>query len=64
MHTHQRPYLILATTPMHLQMSAPDGQSRSEDVKPADFHWVTVPVTHTLKNAGASDGVLVEFELK
>jgi quercetin dioxygenase-like cupin family protein len=63
-HTHQRPYLILATTPMHLQMSAPEGAAQSEDVKPGDFHWVTVPVTHTLKNTGADEGEIVEFELK
>src|SRR5437763_8266346 len=38
MHTHERPYLIVAATPMHLKMTAPDGRSLSEEVKPGDFH--------------------------
>jgi mannose-6-phosphate isomerase-like protein (cupin superfamily) len=64
MHTHTRPYLIVAVTPMPLKMSAPDGQSRSEDVKAGDFHWVNVPVTHSLANEGKAEGQIVEFELK
>ena len=64
MHTHTRPYLIVAVTPMRLKMSAPDGQSLSEEVKAGDFHWVNVPVTHSLSNAGTSEGQIVEFELK
>ncbi len=64
MHTHDRPYLIVAVTPMHLKMSAPDGRSLSEDVKPGDLHWVNARVTHSLSNEGATDGQIVEFELK
>ena len=64
MHTHTRPYLIVAVTPMQLKMTAPDGQSRSEQVKIGDFHWVPVPVTHALANDGPSEGQIVEFELK
>jgi quercetin dioxygenase-like cupin family protein len=64
MHTHTRPYLIVAVTPMQLKMTAPDGQSRSEAVKAGDFHWVNVPVTHSLANEGAGAGQIVEFELK
>ena len=64
MHTHTRPYLIVAATPMQLKMTAPDGQSRTEQVKAGDFHWVNVPVTHFLANEGSADGLIVEFELK
>lgn len=64
MHTHTRPYLIVAATPMQLKMTAPDGQSRTEDVKVGDFHWVNVPVTHSLANGGSAEGQIVEFELK
>jgi hypothetical protein len=40
MHTHKRPYLIVAATPLNLKMTAPDGQSFTEKLKPGDFHWV------------------------
>ena len=63
-HTHHRPYLIVAATPMQLKMTAPDGQSRSETVKPGDFHWVDAQVTHVLANEGSTAGIIVEFELK
>jgi hypothetical protein len=49
---------------MQLKMTAPDGQSLSEVVKVGDFHWVNVPVTHSLGNAGAAEDQIVEFELK
>jgi mannose-6-phosphate isomerase-like protein (cupin superfamily) len=64
MHTHQRPYLIVAVTPMHLKMIAPDGTSRSEGVKPGDFHWVDAKVTRALANDGTSEGQIVEVEMK
>jgi quercetin dioxygenase-like cupin family protein len=64
MHTHTRPYLIVAVTPMQLKMTAPDGQFRAEQVKAGDLHWVPVPVTHTLANEGSAAGTIVEFELK
>jgi len=64
MHTHERPYLIVAVTPMHLKMIAPDGRSFTEDVKPGDFHWIDTKVTHTLANEGSTAGQLVEIELK
>ena len=63
-HTHYRPYLIVAATPMQLKMTAPDGQSRAETVTPGDFHWVDAPVTHVLANEGSTPGTIVEFELK
>ena len=63
-HTHHRPYLIVAATSMQLKMTAPDGQSRSETVKPGDFHWVDAQVTHVLANEGSAPGTIVEFELK
>jgi mannose-6-phosphate isomerase-like protein (cupin superfamily) len=64
MHTHERPYLIVAATRMKLKMTAPDGRSLSEVVKPADFHWVDAKVTHSLANEGNSEGEIVEIELK
>jgi quercetin dioxygenase-like cupin family protein len=64
MHTHTRPYLIVAATSMNLKMTAPDGQFRAEQVKAGDFHWITVPVTHSLANDGKAEGQVVEFELK
>jgi len=64
MHTHTRPYLIVAVTPIQLKMTGPDGQSVTEQVKRGDFHWVNVPVTHSLENTGMEEGEIVEFELK
>jgi quercetin dioxygenase-like cupin family protein len=64
MHSHTRPYLIVAVTFMHLKMVAPDGRSLTEDVKPGDFHWVDAKVTHALANDGTTPGQLVEIELK
>ena len=63
-HTHHRPYLIVAATPMQLKMIAPDGQSRVETVKAGDFHWVDAEVTHVLSNEGTTAGTIVELELK
>ena len=64
MHAHERPYLIVATTAFKLKMSAPDGRSLSEEVKPGDFHWVDAKVTHSLANEGNTPGEIVEIELK
>jgi hypothetical protein len=36
MHSHETPHLIVAATPMRLKMTAPDGQSRSEEVTTGD----------------------------
>ena len=64
MHTHERPYLIVAATGFNLKMTAPDGQSATHEIKPGDFHWVTSKVTHSLANAGTGEGQIVEIELK
>jgi virginiamycin B lyase len=64
MHTHKRPYLIVAATPLHLKITAPDGRSSTENVKPGDFHWVDSTLTHALSNEGAVEGQIVEIELK
>jgi quercetin dioxygenase-like cupin family protein len=63
-HTHHRSYLIVAATSMQLRMTAPDGQSRTENVQAGDFHWVDAEVTHVLSNEGSTAGTLVELELK
>ena len=64
MHTHERPYLIVAATGFNLKMTTPDGQSFTHEIKPGDFHWVTTKVTHTLANAGTGEGQIIEIELK
>jgi quercetin dioxygenase-like cupin family protein len=64
MHTHVRPYLIVAVTGFTLKMTAPDGKSLTHELKRGDFHWVDTKVTHTLANAGTSDGQILEIELK
>ena len=64
MHTHKRPYVIVAATPLHLKMTAPEGRSSNENAEPGDFHWVGSTVTHTLANEGTVEGQIVEIELK
>jgi quercetin dioxygenase-like cupin family protein len=64
MHTHVRPYLIVAPTGFTLKMTAPDGQSLTHELKRGDFHWVDTKVTHTLGNAGSAQGQVLEIELK
>ena len=64
MHTHERPYLIVAATGFNLKMTGPDGQSLTHEIKAGDFHWVTTKVTHTLANAGTGKGQIIEIELK
>jgi len=63
-HTHERPYMIIAATPMDLKMTAPDGQVSTHPVKPGDLHWVDQKVTHTLANQSTENGVIIEVELK
>jgi quercetin dioxygenase-like cupin family protein len=64
MHSHLRPYLIISAKGFTLKMTAPDGQSTSHEVKPGEFHWVNTKVTHSLANAGSTEGQIVEIELK
>jgi len=64
MHTHERPYLIIAVDRMPLKMTAPDGQSGSHEIQAGDFHWVDSKVTHSLTNEGTTEGEIVEVELK
>jgi quercetin dioxygenase-like cupin family protein len=64
MHTHERPYLIVAVTGFPLKMTAPDGRSNTHEVKPGDFRWVSTKITHSLANAGNEQGQIVEIELK
>src|SRR5215472_13360736 len=63
-HTHSRPYVIIAATPMNLRMTSPDGRSMEHPIQAGDLHWVEAPVTHTLVNQGTERAVLVEIELK
>jgi quercetin dioxygenase-like cupin family protein len=64
MHTHLRPYLIVAATGFVLKMTAPDGQTSTHEIKRGDFHWADTKVTHSLGNAGSAEGQIVEIELK
>jgi beta-alanine degradation protein BauB len=64
MHTHARPYLILAITDLTLKMAGPDGQTMTHEVKRGEFHWVDAKITHSLTNAGTTNGQIVEIELK
>jgi beta-alanine degradation protein BauB len=64
MHTHERPYLIISATPLVLKMTDPEGKSFSHEVKAGDIHWVDDKVTHSLSNAGTTEGQIVEVELK
>lgn len=64
MHTHMRPYIIVAVTSMNLKMSSPDGQTATHQVDVADFKYVDARITHNLSNAGATTGQIIEVELK
>jgi quercetin dioxygenase-like cupin family protein len=64
MHTHERPYLIIAATPIMLKMTSPDGKSMAHEIKAGDFHWIDAKVTHSLANAGTTEGQIIEIELK
>jgi len=63
-HSHSRPYVIVAATPMNLRMTSPDGRSMEHPIQAGDMHWVDTAVTHTLINEGAEKAVIVEMELK
>lgn len=63
-HTHERPYVVIAATPMPLLMKSPDGASLEHGVQAGDLHWVESRVTHVLTNRGTEAGVIVEVELK
>jgi beta-alanine degradation protein BauB len=64
MHAHERPYLIIAATPLMLKMTDPEGKSSTHEVKAGDVHWVDDKVTHSLSNEGTAIGQIVEIELK
>src|SRR5712692_4965228 len=64
MHTHVRPYLIVAATGFTLKMTAPDGLSLTYELKRGGFLWVDTKVTHILGNAGNAEGQILEIELK
>jgi len=64
MHTHERPYVIIAVAAFPLKMTSPDGRTMTHEVNPGDFHWVTSKVTHALANEGKVPAQIVEIELK
>jgi quercetin dioxygenase-like cupin family protein len=63
-HTHSRPYLIIAATPMQLLMKAPDGSSMDHPVKTGDARWIDEKVTHSLINNGKESGIVIEVEIR
>ncbi len=63
-HTHERPYMMVAATPMQFKLASPDGQELVLPVKAGDMRWVDRKVTHTLTNNGAKKGIIIEIELK
>jgi quercetin dioxygenase-like cupin family protein len=63
-HTHERPYLIVAVNTVQLKMTGLDGKPSTHEVRAGDFHWVDSKVTHALANDGATEGQIVEIELK
>ena len=64
MHTHVRPYLIVAVSGFTLKMTAPDGLALTYELKSGKFFWVDTKVIHTLANVGSTPGQIVEIELK
>jgi mannose-6-phosphate isomerase-like protein (cupin superfamily) len=56
--------LVVAVHTLQLKMTGPDGKSSSHEMKAGDFHWVDAKATHTLVNDGATQGQIVELELK
>ncbi len=62
-HTHTRPYLIVAATPIRLETSG-SGGPRTEVLEPGDFRWFTGTMTHRLGNQGTGPAIVVEFELR
>jgi quercetin dioxygenase-like cupin family protein len=64
MHTHSRPYLIVAATDLNLKMTGSDGHSSRDTLKAGDFHWVDDQATHAWANAGATEGQILEIEMK
>lgn len=64
MHSHARPYLIVAATAFNLKMAARDGKTFTHELKAGDIHWVDAKVTHSLGNAGTAEGQILEVELK
>jgi len=63
-HSHEKPYIILAVTPLRLKTIAPDGNSSFEEVRAGDCRWVNAKGVHTLMNAGNTEGQIVEIEMK
>ncbi len=62
-HTHTRPYLLVAATPIRLEASG-SGGPRTEALKPGDFRYLTGTAAHTLANGGTGQGIVVEVELR
>jgi mannose-6-phosphate isomerase-like protein (cupin superfamily) len=63
-HTHLRPYMIIAGTEMQLSMESPAGGTMEHRINGGDFHWIDSTVTHSLTNKGNAAGVIIEVELK
>ena len=63
-HTHARPFLLVAATPVDLGIASPSGTPQRRSMKLGDLEWIDAAVTHTFVNHGTATAILVEFELK
>lgn len=66
-HTHRNPYLSVVVTPVHAQVEGDTGEPLyAVDREPGTATWFgpdRVPVTHSLRNLGDDDAVVVVVEL-
>jgi hypothetical protein len=64
-HTHRNPYLSVVVTPVRAEIVDADGAVLYDvDRQPGEVRWFEeVPVTHSLRNTGDADAVVVVVEL-
>ena len=53
-HTHNLSALSVFLTNSRVQITTPAGKAETFDYKPGDFRWRAAPVTHSIKNIGAT----------
>jgi mannose-6-phosphate isomerase-like protein (cupin superfamily) len=63
-HAHERPYVLVAVTPLRLHATTADGISSTEDLPAGQCRWMQANSSHTLANAGSAAGHIVEIEMK
>jgi len=64
-HTHTRPYVLIAATSARLKIVLPGAADPIvTDLTSGDFRWFTGTSTHSLHNAGADQAQIVEIEVR